>query len=129
MPDVKRDKNSPRQPRPNMQMWIILGLLAVIISVTVFNRAGDPIEISEGRFYDMLNSNDIKRITVVKKEDVALITLTNDALENAKYKSELDKKSQWGLDKNSPHYKVKPNGSVDRFLDRVDKEKPKSSNV
>ena len=129
MPDVKRDKNSPRQPRPNMQMWIILGLLAVIISVTVFNRAGDPIEISEGRFYDMLQSNDIKRITVVKKEDVALITLTSDALENAKYKSELDKKSQWGLDKNSPHYKLKPNGSVDRFLDRVDKEKPKSSNV
>ena len=129
MPDVKRDKNAPRQPRPNMQMWIILGLLAVIISVTVFNRTGDPIEISEGRFYDMLQSNDIKRITVVKKEDVALITLTNDALQNAKYKAELEKKSQWGLDKNSPHYKVKPNGSVDRFLDRVDKEKPKSSNV
>jgi AFG3 family protein len=129
MPDIKRDKNAPRQPRPNMQMWIILGLLAVIISVTVFNQAGDPIEISEGRFYDMLNSNDIKRITVVKKEDVALITLTNDALNNAKYKDELAKKNQWGLDKNSPHYKIKPNGSVDRFLDRVDKEKPKSSNV
>jgi AFG3 family protein len=129
MPDIKRDKNTPRQPRPNMQMWIILGLLAVIISVTVFNRAGNPIEISEGRFYDMLNSNDIKRITVVKKEDVALITLTSDALENTKYKAELEKQSQWGLDKNSPHYKVKPNGSVDRFLDRVDKEKPKSANI
>lgn len=129
MPDVKRDKNSPRQPRPNMQMWIILGLLAVIISVTVFNRTGDPTEISEGRFYDMLQSNDIKRITVIKKEDVALITLTNDALQNAKYKSDLDKKNQWGLDKNGPHYKVKPNGSVDRFLDRVDKEKPRASNV
>jgi AFG3 family protein len=129
MADVKRDKNSPRQPRPNMQMWIILGLLAVIVSVTVFNRSGDPIEISESRFYNMLESNDIKRIVVIKKEDVALITLTSDALENAKYKDELSKKNQWALDKNSPHYKVKPNGSVDRFLDRVEKEKPKSSNV
>ena len=46
MADIKRDKNTPRQPRPNMQMWIILGLLAVIISVTVFNKTGDPIEIS-----------------------------------------------------------------------------------
>ena len=129
MPDIKRDKNSNRQPRPNMQMWIILGLLAVIISVTVFSKAGDPIEISESRFYDMLNSNDIKRITVIKQEDVVNITLTGDALNNSKYKEELSKQNQWGLEKNSPHFKLKPNGSVDRFLDRVEKEKPKGSNV
>lgn len=129
MPDQKRDKNANRQPRPNMQMWIILALLAVIVSVTVFNRGGNPIDITEGRFYDMLKSNDIKRIVFIKKEDVVLITLTGDALDNAKYKAELQRQNQWGGAKEGPHFRLKPNGSVDRFLDRVDKEKPKASNV
>ena len=129
MADEKRDnKMLPKQPKANFQMWIILGLVAVIMVVTMFNRSGDPIEIQSGRFEDMLQSSDIKKIVVIKKEDVVLVTLTGDALKNSKYSTELEKKNQWGVNPNGPHYKLKI-GSVDKFIDKFERVKPKSSSV
>jgi cell division protease FtsH len=129
MADEKRgDKMLPKAPRGNYQMWIILGLVAVIMAVTLFNRSGDPIEIQSSRFEDMLQSSDIKKIVVIKKEDVVQITLTADALKNSKYSVELEKKNQWGVSPNGPHYKLKI-GSVDKFIDKFDDIRPKSSNV
>jgi AFG3 family protein len=129
MADERRgDKMIPKAPRGNYQMWIILGLVAVIMAVTLFNRSGDPIEIQNSRYEDMLQSNDIKKIVVIKKEDVVQITLTSDALKNAKYSGELDKKNQFGVSSSGPHYKLKI-GSVDKFIDKFEKIKPRSSNV
>ena len=126
--EKKENKMLPKPPKGNYQMWIILGLVAVIMAVTVFNNSGDPIEIQASRFEDMLQSSDIKKIVVIKKEDIVKITLTPDALKNSKYAAELEKKNQLGLTANGPHYKLKI-GSVDRFIDRFDKTKPKSSDV
>jgi len=108
-------------------MWIILGLVAVIFAVTLFNNSSNPIEIQSGRFEDMLKSSDIKKIVVIKKEDVVQITLTADALKNSKYASELEKKNQWGVG-SGPHYKLKI-GSVDKFIDKFEKIKPRDSGV
>jgi AFG3 family protein len=102
--------------------------VAVIMAVTVLNRSGDPIEIQANRFEDMLQSNDIKKIVVIKKEDVVNVTLTADALKNSKYMSDLEKKNQWGVNANGPHYRLKI-GSVDKFIDKFEKIKPKSSEV
>ena len=126
MPDKERDKSL--RPKPNFQMWIILGLVAVIMAVTLLNRSGDPIEITQSRFEDMLKSSDIKKIVVIKKEDVVQITLTSDALKNSKYATELDKKNQWGISQSGPHYKLKI-GSIDKFIERFETARPKSSNV
>jgi cell division protease FtsH len=126
MPDKERDKSM--RPKPNFQMWIILGLVAVIMAVTLLNRSGDPIEITSSRFEDMLRSSDIKKIVVIKKEDLVQITLTTDALKNSKYSVELDKKNQWGVSSSGPHYKLKI-GSIDKFIERFEESRPKSSNV
>ena len=126
MPDKERDKSM--RPKPNFQMWIILGLVAVIMAVTLLNRSGDPIEITSSRFEDMLKSSDIKKIVVIKKEDLVQITLTADALKNSKYAIELDKKNQWGVSTSGPHYKLKI-GSIDKFIERFEDSRPKSSNV
>ena len=126
MPDKERDKSI--RPKPNFQMWIILGLVAVIMAVTLLNRSGDPIEITSSRFEDMLRSSDIRKIVVIKKEDVVQITLTADALKNSKYSIELDKKNQWGVGSGGPHYKLKI-GSIDKFIEKFEVARPKASNV
>ena len=123
--DVKKENKGPKG---NYQMWIILGLVGVILAVTVLNRTGDAIEIQQGRFESMLQSNDIKKVVVIKKEDAVMITLTSEALKNSKYSSELEKKNQFGLSASGPHYKMKI-GSVDKFQEKFDRLKPKSSNL
>lgn len=117
----------PKVPRPNYQMWIILALVAVILAVTYFTRSGELIEIQSSRFRDMVQSRDIKKVVLIKNEDLVEITLTADALTNAKYKSELEKSNSLvGVPNgNGPHYKLKI-GSIDKFQADYDELKKKN---
>lgn len=130
MSDKKREPNSmlPKPGKPSFQIWLILSLVAIIMAVTLFNRSGNPIEIQQGRFENMLKSNDIKKVVVVKKDDNVLITLNSDALKNSKYLGELEKHNPWGLSDSGPHYSLKI-GSVDDFIRKYERAKPSSSNV
>jgi AFG3 family protein len=112
--------NPPRVPRPNYQIWIILGLVAVILGVSYLNRSGELTEIQSSRFEDMVQARDIKKLVMVKNEEMVEITLKPEALQNAKYKQELEKNSPFGMNANGPHYKLKI-GSIDQF-DRYYKE-------
>jgi AFG3 family protein len=118
----RREKLPPRAPRPNYQIWIILGLVAVILGVSLFKQSGELVEIQSSRFEDMVSSRDIKKLVLLKDEEQVEITLKPEALQNAKYKQELDRNSSplGGLNANGPHYKMKI-GSVDQF-DRYYKE-------
>lgn len=118
----------PKPGKPSFQIWLILSLVAIIMAVTLFNRSGNPIEIQQGRFENMLKSNDIKKVVVVKKDDNVLITLNSDALKNSKYLGELEKHNPWGLSDSGPHYSLKI-GSVDDFIRKYERAKPSSSNV
>ena len=131
MADEKRDnKMLPKVPKTNFQMWIILGLVAVIMAVTLFNRTGDPIPISYGRFEGMIQSRDIKKIVVISKEEVVNITLTDDALKNSKYSSELEKKNQLGLKQDGPHYSIKiPATTFDNNYRETIQKIPKSDRI
>jgi AFG3 family protein len=117
MADKERDKT--KVPRPNYQMWIILGLVAVILVVSYINRAGDLVEIQSSRFSDMVSRRDIKKLVLVKNEEQIEITLKPEALQNAIYKQELERSSPFGINPNGPHYKMKI-GSIDKFLDKYE---------
>jgi len=117
MADKERDKT--KVPRPNYQMWIILGLVAVILVVSYINRAGDLVEIQSSRFSDMVSRRDIKKLVLVKNEEQIEITLKSEALQNAIYKQELERSSPFGINPNGPHYKMKI-GSIDKFLDKYE---------
>src|SRR5690348_10021637 len=117
MADKERDKT--KVPRPNYQMWIILGLVAVILVVSYINRAGDLVEIQSSRFSDMVSRRDIKKLVLVKNEEQIEITLKPEALQNAIYKQELERSSPFGINPNGPHYKMKI-GSIDEFLDKYE---------
>ena len=66
-----KEKNKivpPRVPRPNYQIWIILGLVAVILGVSFFNRSGELTEIQSSKFEDMVQSRDIKKLVLIENE-------------------------------------------------------------
>lgn len=117
--DKEREKKiiPPKVPRPNYQMWIILALVAVILGISFFNRSGDLVEIQSNRFEDMVQARDIKRLVLIKNEELIEITLKPEALQNAKYKQEIERSSPFGVNANGPHYKLKI-GSIDKFLDK-----------
>ena len=122
MADKERKDNKlipPRGPRPNYQIWIILGLVAVVLGVSYFNKGGELTEIQSSKFEDMVQSRDIKKLVLIKNEEQVEITLKPEALQNAKYKQELEKNSPFALNANGPHYKLKI-GSIDKFLDKYE---------
>jgi cell division protease FtsH len=121
MADKEREKKivPPKVPRPNYQMWIILALVAVILGISYFNRTGELVEIQSNRFEDMVQTRDIKRLILIKNEELVEITLKAEALQNAKYKQEIERNSPFGVNPNGPHYKLKI-GSIDKFLDKYE---------
>ena len=110
----KKNKVAPSPQKNNYQMWIILGLVAIVFGVTFFKGSGDPIELDKRKFEDMVQSHDVRRITVIKNMDLVEITLTEDALKNTKYSDQLEKKNQWGVNPMGPHFVMKI-GSADQF--------------
>jgi AFG3 family protein len=72
--DRKSDKMlPPRVPRPNYQIWIILGLVAVILGVSYF-RTGELTELQSSKFEDMVQSRDIKKLVLIENEKEVEIT-------------------------------------------------------
>lgn len=113
MADKERDRT--KVPRPNYQMWIILGLVAVILIISWVNRAGELVEIQQGRFENMVNQKSIKKLVLVENEKLIEITLKPEAIQNAVYKQELERSnSPFGVSPNGPHYKMKI-ASIDKF--------------
>ena len=95
-------------------MWIILGLIGIIFGVTFFKGAGEPVEIDDRTFEDMVLSHDVKKVTLIKNLELVEVTLTEEALKNTKYRAELEKKFQWGINPGGPHYFLNIR-SIDQF--------------
>jgi len=102
-------------------MWVILALVATILGVSWLTRSGELVDIGESRFADMVKSGDIRKLVQIKSENIWVveITLKPEALNNAKYKQEIERSSPWGISENGPHYKIKV-GSIDKFIEKYD---------
>ncbi len=111
--------NPPRIPKPNYQIWVILSLVGVILAVSFFTKSNELVEIQSSRFEDMVQRRDIKKLVLIKNEELIEITLKPEALQNAAYKQELDGKGPMGLNANGPHYKYKI-GSIDKFYEQYE---------
>lgn len=115
MPD-KNKKIIPNKPqRPNYQVWVIVILISLIFGITYMNQSNNLVPVTMSRFENMLYSNDVKRVVLIRNQKYVEVYLKPEAVQNAKYSTELENSNTFGLDNSGPHYKLNI-GSVDSFL-------------
>lgn len=108
MPDKKRkDLKSNPKPRPSFQGWLIGGLLALVIGITLFSNESTAISTTSRDFEKMLLANDVQKVVLIKNQDLVEITLKQEALSNTKYKIQLDdNKGFMSSGDAGPHFKL-----------------------
>ena len=112
MPDRKR-KDAPK-PRPGFQGWLIGGLLALVIGLTIFSNDSGAVTTTFRSFEKMVRSNDVQKVVLIKNQDFIEITLKPEALSNTKYKIELEQNRSILDGGGGPHYIVEI-VSVEKF--------------
>ena len=128
----KKENNKPllpgKPPRGNYQVWVILATLAVIMGVMYINNSSDLKEVTQYQFEQMVKDGHVRKVALIKNKDIVEVTLTAEALQNAKYRQELEE-GPLGGSSNGPHYKLVIT-SIDRFdekyeemIDRLDDAK------
>lgn len=131
MTDKKKKINPPNGPKkPNYQVWIIVTLLVVIFGVTYLNKSSSTVSITMPRFKEMMKSHDVKKVTLIKNQGYVEITLKPEALQNAKYRTELEDDSPFGIS-SGPHYKLEiPSIEVfDRDFKEIEQELPPEERI
>ncbi len=90
-PDPNKKKNLlPKGPqKPNYQVWIIVILIALIFGITYLNKSTSTIPITEKRFHEMMINGDVDEVVLINEKFVE-VTLRPEALDDPKYKSELE---------------------------------------
>jgi AFG3 family protein len=97
-------KISPKMPKkPNFQVWIILTLIGVVVGMTYFSKSTTAHDIPQRRFERMLEAHDVKSILIVPNQKIVEVTLRPHALEDPKYKADLDKNPF--VSESGPHFK------------------------
>lgn len=117
----KKENNKPllpnKPPRGNYQVWVILATIAVIMGVMYINNSSDLKEITQYQFETMVKAGDVRKVTLIKNKEVVEITLKAEALQNAKYRQDLEE--GLGTSSNGPHYKLAIT-SIDRFDEKYE---------
>jgi AFG3 family protein len=105
----------PKVPKGgNYQLWVILVTIAVIMGVMWFTSNTNLKEKELRELKVMIESRDVKRLILIKDKEIVEVTLTSSALQNAKYKDDIESQGPMGQNMSGPHYKVKVI-SVDGF--------------
>jgi AFG3 family protein len=113
MSTEKKDKiQPPKAPKSNYQLWVILVTVAVILGVMYFNSTTNIKEVQQSQLENMIKSGDVKKIALIEDQKLVEVTLTEDALKNAKYND--IEEGPMGTNVSGPHYKVKV-VSIDNF--------------
>ncbi|MGW8121241.1 ATP-dependent zinc metalloprotease FtsH [Roseivirga echinicomitans] len=130
MPDSPRKKNIiPKAggKKPNNQAWIFISLIILVFSISIFSNQNTGVIITQKRFEDMVKSNDVQSIVVIKNQNSVEVTLKTESLQNAKYKTELENQDFLSFGNQGPHYVIKNILSAEAFNDSyiafVEKEK------
>lgn len=113
-------KMLPKKPqRPNIQLWLILGLVVIFVGV-VFLSGGGPKEISGfDKLETMVKEGDVDRIVLYNKKYVDIF-LTKKAFGSGKYKKELDPAQNDPLREQGPHFRYTPFSSAERFEEKFE---------
>ncbi len=120
MADKKENKPllPNKAPRGNYQIWVILATIAVILGVMYINNSSDLKEVNQYEFEQMVRNGDVRKVTLIKNQEMVEITLKSEALQNAKYRQDITE-GPLGSNTSGPHYKL-PITSIDRFDEKFE---------
>ncbi|MTI22405.1 ATP-dependent metallopeptidase FtsH/Yme1/Tma family protein [Fulvivirga sp. RKSG066] len=116
MPDKKKNIMPNKPQRPNYQIWVIVVLIAVIFGITYMNQSNNLVPVTMSRFENMLYSNDVERVVLIRNQKYVEVYLKPEAVQNAKYQSELESTRTFGIE-DGPHYKLNV-ASADSFISK-----------
>ena len=106
----KKENNKPllptKPPRGNYQIWVILATVAVIFGVMYFNNSSSLKDVDYDAFKQMVKSGDVKKVVLVQNRKFVEVTLKSEALQNAKYKDQLNN-GTFGSGAHGPHFVMK----------------------
>ena len=106
MSEKQDRKLTPKPGRPGYQGWLIGGLLALVIGVTMFSKDRGMVDTNFRAFEKMLLANDVQKVVLIKNQDYVEITLKKEALSNTKYRIELDQNKSFFSSEGGPHYRM-----------------------
>lgn len=113
----EKNKNKslvPKSPqKPNFQLWLIIAAVLVLLGLTWIQQRGSVIDITQKRFEDMYMAGDISKVVIVRNMNRVDVTLKPAALQNPKYKTELESNSSFS-NPTGPHYALQVTTS-DKF--------------
>ncbi|NDE62241.1 MAG: ATP-dependent metallopeptidase FtsH/Yme1/Tma family protein, partial [Cyclobacteriaceae bacterium] len=113
----EKNKNTnftPKPPqKPNFQLWLIVAAVLVLLGLTWIQQRGSVIDITQKRFEDMYLAGDVAKVVIVRNMNRVDVTLKPAALQNAKYKSELESNSTF-FNPEGPHYALQVT-TADKF--------------
>lgn len=115
MSDKNNKKNFvPKPPqKTSFQLWLIIAAVMVILGLTWIQQRGVVIDITQKRFEDMYTNGDVSKVVIVRNMNRVDITLKPSALQNQKYKTELEANSPY-FNTAGPHYALQVTTS-DKF--------------
>jgi cell division protease FtsH len=115
MSDKNKNNNfTPKVPqKPNFQLWLIVAAVAVLLGLTWVQQRGVVLDITQKRFEDIYTAGDVSKVVIVRNMNRVDVTLKAAALQNAKYKTELEANSTF-FNPEGPHYSLQVT-TADKF--------------
>lgn len=128
-PRQKKGMLSTPGGRGNFPVWAIVVLIGTVIAYAFFSKTNAAILITTQRFEQMALSNDISRVVLIKNKDIVEITLKQEALQNTKYKIELENNSF--VSNTGPHYffKILDTSIFNDNLNEINEQLPEEQKV
>jgi AFG3 family protein len=115
MSEKNKNKNfTPKAPqKPNFQLWLIIAAVMVLLGLTWIQQRSAVIDITQKKFEDMYRAGDVAKVVIVRNMNRVDVTLKPAALQNSKYKTELEANSSF-FNPAGPHYSLQVTTS-DKF--------------
>ncbi|MEM9328641.1 MAG: ATP-dependent metallopeptidase FtsH/Yme1/Tma family protein, partial [Bacteroidota bacterium] len=116
--------------RSNYQVWVIVVLIASVLGFTYLSNSNSAKEITDKQFEEMLLRNDVQFVLLIKNKDMVEVTLKEEALQNAKYRIDLENTNPFN-NQAGPHYKfriVDTKIFVDNF-NRIQEQLPEEQRI
>jgi len=117
----KKNKSNDKSKKPKFNFYWVYGIIVLLLlGLQLLNFSGQAVKKYEKDFFnELLPSNDIDKIFVVKNREQVEVFIKDKSLNKPKYKDDLSENRFKALSQNKPHYTFDIL-SVERFDEKLD---------